>query len=363
MAEKLLILEPIESVQDLVLWTLGRLARPFDSASLIQAALDRLRSVTGSARCDLLIYQSDMNVLFFSETASQETGPAGQGKISIADSKNSAPVKALIGGHTVLVEDVRESGLLALSPGSRTMLATPVMYGDRVHGALNMEHTRQDAYDADTVKWVEALGGVVAVLLEQSYLSEQVFRLNQRLIDQMTQSASETDPGYRAHAERVSAIAAAIAEALDLSPEVVRAVRESGYLHDIGKMGVSPSILVKPGSLEEDEMSEVKRHPVLGRFLLKPLGFQPAVIEGVASHHERWDGTGYPRSLAGEEIPIAGRILAVAEAFDVMTSDQPYRKRMSYEDAVAELENQSGRQFDPAVVQALLGLDPTRLEA
>jgi len=349
--------QDFESIEAIVCWGLGQLARPFDSPSLIKALLKAVREITGSERADLLLYQSDMNILFFSETETSSAVEAEHGKISIADSKNSAPVEALVGGHTVLVEDVRDSGLLSLSSGSVTLLSVPVIYGDRLHGVLNLEHAQRDAYDPDTVRWIEALSSLFAVFLEQSYLAEQVFRLNQRFIDQMTDSAAERDPGFRAHAERVSRIAVAIAEELSLESQLVGAVRDSGFLHDIGKSGVSQSILVKPGRLTDDEFKEVRRHPILGRFLLKPLGFQPAVIEGVASHHERWDGTGYPRGLSGEQIPIAGRILAVAEAYDVMTSDQPYREKMAAGEAIEDIRNQSGSQFDPVVVDTLLKLD------
>ncbi len=349
--------ESLKTVQDVVCWGLGQLARPFDSSALIRALLTGLRGTTGSLRADLLLFQSDMNILFFSESVSADSDGVGKDNISLADSKRSAAVEALAGGHTVLVEDVRESGLLSFSPGSRTLLSAPVIYGERLHGVLNLEHSERDAYDALIVSWIEALGSLLSVILEQSYLAEQVFRLNQRLIDQMTDDASEADPGYRAHASRVSAIAEAIARGLDLDASLVRAVRDSGFLHDIGKSGVSQSILVKPGNLTDDEFREIRRHPVLGRFILKPLGFQPAVIEGVASHHERWDGKGYPRGLEGEHIPMTGRILAVAEAYDVMTSDQPYRAKMTSQQAIADIRNQAGSQFDPQVVQALLNLD------
>jgi putative nucleotidyltransferase with HDIG domain len=321
--------------------------------------LARLRELTGSVRVDLLIYQSDMSVLFFAETAAADSSRSAQLRLSLADTKNSVPVEALVGGHTVLVTDVRDSGLLGLSSGSRTLLGVPVVYSDRVHGVLSLEHSLADAYDDDLVRWVEAISTLFAVLLEQTYLSEQLFKLNQRIIDQMTASATESDPAYRPHAERVSELAGSIAEELGLAPAMVQAIRDSGFLHDVGKSGVSRAILVKPGSLDEGEMQEVRRHPVLGRFLLKPLGFQPAVIEGVVSHHERWDGKGYPRGLTGDQIPIAGRILAVAEAYDVMTSDQPYRSKMSIEQAVSEIKDKTGSQFDPGVVAALLKLEMT----
>jgi putative nucleotidyltransferase with HDIG domain len=352
--------ENFNSIQSVICWGLSQIAHPFDPPQLIKILLKGLRDTTKSGRADLLLYQADMNILFFSESDSDGHIGSGQTRISLADSKNSAPVQALVGGHTVLVEDMRESGLQSLTPGSRTLMGVPVIFGDRIHGVLNIEHPEPDAFDIDTARWIEALSSIFAILLEQSYLGEQVFRLNQRLIDQITENASKSDPGYRAHAQRVSTLAVAIAEKLGLGDDLVTAVRDSGYLHDVGKSGVSEDILVKPGNLTEDEFREMKKHPVLGRFLLKPLGFKPAVIEGVVSHHERWDGAGYPRGLSGEQIPITGRILAVAEAYDVMTSDQPYRDKMNREDAIADIKNQSGTQFDPAVVEALNNLDLKR---
>jgi putative nucleotidyltransferase with HDIG domain len=347
----------VKVVKDIVCYALGSFARPFDSTELIRNIIRSLRVTTGSMRGDLLIYQSDMDILFFSETSSSDSGSNEQAKINIADSQKSAAVKALKSGYTVLVDDVRESGLQSLSPGSKTLLAVPVIYSDCIHGVLNLEHNEVSAYDTGTVTWIEVTCSILASLLEHSYQSERIFRLNQKLIDSMTGNLADNDPQYRAHAERVSSLAVAIAQKLGLSKKLVEAVQESGYLHDIGKAGVSQNILVKPGNLTDDEFQEIKKHPILGRFMLKPLGFQSEVIEGVVSHHERWDGKGYPRGLKGDQIPITGRILAVAEAFDVMTSEQPYREKMSKEEALKDIQNQAGMQFDPLVVKALVSID------
>lgn len=355
MLDDLCIPDEVNTLPDLICWALSSIAHPFESQALTDGLLARLKEITGSSSIDLLLYHADMNILFFTNTKSGATA-GDKGKLSLADTRNSAPVKALIGNHTVLINDVRESDVHSLSQGSRTLLAVPLICGERIHGVINLEHPQPAAYEPAAVRWIEALSSVLSVLLEHSYLAEQVFRLNQRLIDQIAETASENDPQFRGHAERVSAIAAAIAEEMKLPQEVVNTVRDTGFLHDIGKSGVSKSILVKPGSLDDAEMNEMRRHPVLGRFLLKPLGFQPAVIEGVATHHEKWDGTGYPSGLSGEQIPIAGRILAVAEAYEVMTSDQPYRVKMKAEDALREIQSQAGRQFDPEVVNALLRL-------
>jgi putative nucleotidyltransferase with HDIG domain len=343
----------LESFDELIIWSLDQLAKPFDSQSLIRSILEQIRELTSSVRADLLIYQSEMNVLFFSETSSVDDPGTKSGQISLADSKSSAAVRALINGKTVLIDDVHESGLLSLSPGARTIIGVPAIYGDRVHGVLNVEHNATHAFDNYAVKWIETIANILSILLETSYLAEQVFSLNQRLIQQMTESATISDPDFRDHAERVSIIAGKIAEKLGLPDEMIQIVKDSGILHDVGKTGVDKNILVKPGKLSEDELHEIQKHPVLGRFLLKPLGFKPAVIDAVASHHERWDGKGYPRGLTAQEIPIAGRILAVAEAYDVMTRAQPYRDELDWETALSELQHMAGTQFDPEVVNAL----------
>jgi putative nucleotidyltransferase with HDIG domain len=347
----------IKMVKDIVCYALGQFARPFDNPGLIKEIVDSLRRTTGSLRGDLLLYQSDMNIMFFSETSSVKPQSGKNMQLNITDSQKSVPAKALNGGYTVQIDDVRESAFQSLSPGAKTLLAVPVIYCDCIHGVLSLEHEEVSAYDSETVKWIEAVGSILAALLEHSYMSERVFRINQRLIDSMTGNLTQNDPGYKPHAERVANLAVALARQLKLPIDIIEAVHESGYLHDIGKSGVKNNILVKPGSLTASEFQEVKKHPVLGRFLLKPLGFSPRVIEGVVSHHERWDGTGYPRGLSGEQIPVTGRILAVAEAFDVMTTDQPYREMMSIEAALMDIQNQAGMQFDPEVVEALVKLD------
>jgi HD-GYP domain-containing protein (c-di-GMP phosphodiesterase class II) len=210
-----------------------------------------------------------------------------------------------------------------------------------------------DALSGEELGWIDISAMIVAGLLEIVHQRESVFELHRQLIENISVAVGERDPSYAGHADRVSAYAVAIAKEMNLPDQVLEDVERSGLLHDIGKIGVSPMILTKPGRLTDSEFDEVKKHTVLGRFLLKPLGFMPGVLEGIASHHERWDGDGYPRGLKGDDIPIEGRILAVAEALDSMTTDHPYREALTLDDAVEELRSQSGKQFDPNVVSAL----------
>jgi len=125
-------------------------------------------------------------------------------------------------------------------------------------------------------------------------------------------------------------------------------------LHDIGKIGVRDDILLKPASLTEAEMDVIRRHPALGDTILGPLKFLGRVSTLVKHHHERWDGTGYPDKLSGEDIPLPSRIVAVADCYDALTTDRPYRDSMSGDHAIEEIQRNAGTQFDPSVVEALI---------
>ena len=128
----------------------------------------------------------------------------------------------------------------------------------------------------------------------------------------------------------------------------------AGQLHDIGKIGVEKEILCKQSWLNSEEFEKMANHPVIAWKILEPAGFLSEAREIILSHHERYDGKGYPRCLSGEEICVAGRILAVADTYDAMTSDRPYRRRLGKKDALSVIKREKGEQFDPAVVEAFL---------
>jgi diguanylate cyclase (GGDEF)-like protein len=161
------------------------------------------------------------------------------------------------------------------------------------------------------------------------------------------------DSGSTAHSRAVGRYAELVARELGLPPERVERIHTAGLLHDVGKIGVSDLILAKPGPLDAEEWREVRRHPEIGGRLLSHAEFED-LRSWVLAHHERPDGKVYPNGLAGDEIPLEGRILAVADAYEAMTSDRPYRAALSEEEARAELEDGIGTQFDPQVVSVFL---------
>ena len=162
------------------------------------------------------------------------------------------------------------------------------------------------------------------------------------------------DPSLEGHASRVGSHAEAVAHRLGWSDDRLRVLRLGAALHDVGKVNLRPGLLQKPGRLDPEELSAIRAHPVEGAWLIAGIpAFEPA-LPYVLFHHERWDGAGYPTGRAGNEIPVEGRLLAVADAFDAMTSLRPYRDRLSSDEAAAEVERCAGTQFDPTLTQVFV---------
>src|SRR5947209_8194385 len=170
----------------------------------------------------------------------------------------------------------------------------------------------------------------------------------------LTAALDKRDSETHGHSERVVAYSLRLGRELGLDAEQTRSLEFGALLHDIGKIGVPDAILRKPSRLTEEEWREMREHPSHGRQILRGIEFLKGASRVVSQHHERWDGSGYPLGLRGEEVDINARVFAVAEAFDAITSDRVYRLGRDYDAAAAELEAFSGRQFDPRVVAAFL---------
>jgi HD-GYP domain-containing protein (c-di-GMP phosphodiesterase class II) len=170
----------------------------------------------------------------------------------------------------------------------------------------------------------------------------------------LSEAIESCDPYMRGHSTRVARMAQAVGVRLGWGDAAVARLGLGGALHDVGKLAISDAVLNKPGPLTEAELAEVRRHPEAGaRLVVLEQALRPA-LPSVLYHHERWDGDGYPSGRAGMKIPLEARILAVVDAFDAMTSDRPYRRALSAEHAVEEVDRCRGTQFDPGVATAFL---------
>ena len=187
---------------------------------------------------------------------------------------------------------------------------------------------------------------------------KQALRQNQELfletIRTLAAAIDAKDPYTRGHSERVSSYSMAISRHLELNQEEVFRVHIAAILHDVGKLGVRESILNKPGGLSDEEFEVMRQHPSIGAQIMSPIRMLKDIIPGIRNHHETWDGTGYPDSLEGEQIPMVARIIGVADTFDAMTTTRPYQEAMTLDYVLAKMRSMSGSRFDPVVVEAFM---------
>jgi putative two-component system response regulator len=178
-------------------------------------------------------------------------------------------------------------------------------------------------------------------------------------LEVLAESIESQHPFMHGHAQRTSFYAGLLTDRLALSPAEQEQVRLAGFLHDVGKLGVPTELIVRPGALAPDDRRAVERHPVVGADLLDPLGLPSEVTSAVRHHHEWWDGRGYPDGLYGEQIPIVARIISIADAYDAMSSNRPYRASLEPKQVLHELRRFAGVQFDPELVKEFLLLVET----
>ena len=211
--------------------------------------------------------------------------------------------------------------------------------------------------------FLEVLAGQAAIAIDSAHLFQDLQDTNRRLraayghtIEGWARALTLRDAETWAHTERVTEITLRLARRMGMAEDELVHVRRGALLHDIGKVGVPDAILLKPGPLDEGEWKVMRRHPVLAYQLLAPIDYLQPALHIPYAHHEKWDGSGYPRGLSGREIPLAARLFAVVDVWDALRSDRPYRGAWSAGKTVDHIRAQSGSHFDPEVVQAFLAL-------
>lgn len=239
--------------------------------------------------------------------------------------------------------DDRESLLNALKAGADDFISKPF---DRYElRARLLGITRLNRYQK--------------LLQERAKLREanaQLLNAYEATIEGLSNALDLRDRETEGHSRRVTEVTVKLAQALKFNEEEIIHIRRGALLHDIGKIGIPDSILHKPASLSEEEWTNMRKHPQFAYDMLSPIEYLRPALAIPYSHHEKWDGTGYPRGLKGEVIPLAARIFAVVDVWDALTSDRPYRKAWSTEEATQYIKDQSGAHFDPQVVNVFLNM-------
>lgn len=236
----------------------------------------------------------------------------------------------------------------------RAAISAPLKVSEVMGGALAA--IRQESFDTEDLNLLTTLANMASKAIESAELHEELRQSYYRTLHVLARSLAARDPYSAAHGEAVTWLACLLAEKLGLDPETLDALRAYCPLHDLGKIGIPDSVLLKQESLTEEELDMCRQHTVIGEEIIRPLNPGPKVLSMIRHHHERWDGRGYPDRLAGEQIPFLARLVAVADAFHAMISHRPYRPGSIAFPALQEMKALAGSQFDPVVVRALLDL-------
>jgi response regulator RpfG family c-di-GMP phosphodiesterase len=271
----------------------------------------------------------------------------------------------------LLAHSARAYRFLSGTPESRlvSFCSIPLKLKGRIIGMLNAySYTKGAKFSEGQRKMLYVLGSRAAVSIENARLYESLVDANEDLthanvsleenfkqtIIGFAHALEESDRYTRGHSERVATYARLIAVGMRLPNEEIETVVKSGLLHDVGKIGIRNDRLNKPGKLTPEELAMFRSHPAKGKRILEPIPFMRDIVPGCYCHHEAWDGSGYPQGVSTDRIPLIGRIVAVADAYDAMTTDRAYRKALPHVIACGEMERCSGTQFDPEIVRVFL---------
>lgn len=245
------------------------------------------------------------------------------------------------------------------APEIRQLVIVPVAEGERLFGWLAaFNHTRNaefgsaGEFGSAEASLLSSVGTMLGIHSGNIDLYRQQAELLAGVVRAMTSAIDAKDPYTRGHSDRVARVAVRLAQELGCDAETLHTIYFSGLLHDIGKIGINDEVLRKPGKLSDDEFQHIKMHVEIGYRILVDLRKMSHMLPVVLHHHESWDGTGYPHGLAGTEIPFLARIVAVADAYDAMASDRPYRAGMEDDKLDSIIRSGAGRQWDPDVVEA-----------
>jgi HD-GYP domain-containing protein (c-di-GMP phosphodiesterase class II) len=263
-------------------------------------------------------------------------------------------------GEAIIIHDVQSDQRFFKTADKRStfitrdMVCVPVKTKDKVIGVLEAINRKNGIFDEEDKEALTSLANQVAIAIENANLYQELREVFYGTAQALAETIEKRDPYTGGHTKRVMNYSIAIGKAMGLSKKEIENLRLAAILHDVGKIGVRDNILLKEDRLDPEELEKMNMHPQYGADILNHVKKLKDIIPGVRGHHERIDGKGYPDNLKDGDIPTIARIIAVADTFDAMTTDRPYRKAMSSETALEELRKNSGIQFDKDVVEAFI---------
>lgn len=327
-----------------------------DLDKVLQAVVDKVSTTMNLEICSILLA---------SETTGELSIKCAKGlnrKIaSRTHLRHGEPISGWVfrNNQAILVGDIEKDPRFTRRNKERyythSFISVPLTVKGEPIGVININNKRsKEAFTEDDFRLIKEVAIEAAIAIENAKLFKSLQDVYLRTIDALTSAIDAKDHYTLSHSKKVTEYAVAIAEEMRLTAPQVEIIRRACQLHDLGKIGIHDYILTKPSKLTPKEWEEIKLHSLKGAEILEPLTFLNGVIELVRQHHEHYDGKGYPHRYKGEEIKLGARIMAVADAFDAMTTERPYRKAKSIKEAIEEIKRYCGTQFDPQVVEAFL---------
>ena len=326
----------------------------------LTSIVDRIVSQQKVDAADILLMNPDLNILEFGAGYGFQTLGIEKGHLSLGEGYAG---RAALERQTIHIADLRlqtDNPVIKKAMANDNFVsyyAVPLIAKGKVKGVLEIFHRSPLNPDFEWLDFLNTLAGQAAIAIDNATLFGNLQRTNTELslaydatIEGWSRALDLRDKETEGHSLRVTDLVISLAGRFGFRDSELVQTRWGALLHDIGKMGLPDSILLKPGTLTEQEWEAMKNHPVIAYKLLSPIGFLRSAVDIPYCHHEKWDGTGYPRGLKGEQIPLSARIFAVIDVWDALTSDRVYRKAWSNEKALEYIRTQAGMHFDPHVV-------------
>ena len=343
------------------------IATNFNLELILRAVLEQAMAQLGVHAACILLFNAPSRMLMFEAGCGFRREPGRRAALPLADGRSGrvaqereilvenlggSDQRSAVSGQQAAVIDVCTEGFVSY-------VGTPLVAKGKLKGVLELYHREPLQPDQEWLNFLDALAHQTAIAIDNAWLFDDLQRSNFELtlaydttLEGWARALELRDKETQGHSQRVTELTVQLARDLGMPDEALVHVRRGAVLHDIGKMGIPDSILLKPGKLNEDEWAVMRQHPALSFNLLSRIPFLHPALDIPYCHHERWDGSGYPRGLKGEQIPFSARIFSIVDVWDALLSDRPYRPAWPEEQALEHIREQAGKHFDPRVVEA-----------
>ncbi|MBI4631146.1 MAG: HD domain-containing protein, partial [Chloroflexi bacterium] len=340
------------------------ISNSFDMRVTLNILIDQVLTQLNVHAASILIHKSGLTLEYAAGNGFRSRGVV-KTRLRVGESHAG---RAALERRTISVPDLGKEPFAPVNDnmpaeGFVSYYGVPLIAKGQLKGVLQIFHRAPLSPDEEWLDFLQTLAGQAAIAIDNATMFDNLQRVNSELlvaynatIEGWSRALDLRDQETEGHTQRVTEMALKLAAVVGVEETQLMHLQRGALLHDIGKMGVPDSILLKPGPLSEEEMAIMRRHPQLSYDMLSPIPFLRPALDIPLCHHEKWDGSGYPRQLKGEQIPLVARIFAVVDVWDALISDRPYRAAWPRDKVSEYIREQSGLHFEPRVVEIFLNM-------